>query len=398
VASLSNRPDGSRVIQFTHPDGSRKTIRLGKVARKPAETVKRMVEALLAALKMGVSPPEDVSSWVAQLLPWMRDKLVAVGLVAASTESTKETESDNFKTWCEEYLAKRVDLKDRTTYLLGQVIKSLVAEFGPDAKLKDITKGHAEEWRLSLIAKGLGDNTIRRRCGRAKQFFAAAIRKRLITENPFDGFKTNVRPDKSKFFFVSREMSDKIMENCGAIQNKLVFGLARWGGLRTPSETLALRWEHVDWENECIKILSPKTERHEGHESRLIPMFPELRPLLEDARELAADGEEHVVTICRGDGKHFRTIVQQAIRKSGFEPWPKLFQNLRSTRETELVETFPVHVATAWIGNSAPVAKESYFQVTPEHFARALQKALRPSDATTRHENRNAQNDAKKSA
>lgn len=61
--------------------------------------------------------------------------------------------------------------------------------------------------------------------------------------------------------------------------------------------------------------------------------------------------------------------------------WPKPWHNLRSTRETELAETFPIQVVCDWIGNSQAVAREHYLQVTEEHFDRAtdcssLQKAL----------------------
>jgi len=48
-----------------------------------------------------------------------------------------------------------------------------------------------------------------------------------------------------------------------------------------------------------------------------------------------------------------------------------MFQNLRSTRETELAETFPIHVVTAWLGNSPEIARKHYLQVTNEHFVRA---------------------------
>jgi hypothetical protein len=57
-----------------------------------------------------------------------------------------------------------------------------------------------------------------------------------------------------------------------------------------------------------------------------------------------------------------------------------LFQNLRSTRETELAESWPEHVVCAWIGNSKAVAKEHYLQVTEEHFERAAK--ILPSDNT----------------
>ena len=36
--------------------------------------------------------------------------------------------------------------------------------------------------------------------------------------------------------------------------------------------------------------------------------------------------------------------MHRIIRRAGLTPWPKPFQNLRSTRETELAETYPLHV------------------------------------------------------
>ena len=60
---------------------------------------------------------------------------------------------------------------------------------------------------------------------------------------------------------------------------------------------------------------------------------------------------------------------------AGLEPWPKLFQNLRLTRETELAEEYPLHVVCAWIGNSQPVAAKHYLQVTESHFEKAVLKA-----------------------
>lgn len=55
------------------------------------------------------------------------------------------------------------------------------------------------------------------------------------------------------------------------------------------------------------------------------------------------------------------------------EPWPKLFQNLRSARQTELEGTFPSHVVCKWIGNSPKVASKHYLQVTEEHYEKAAQ-------------------------
>ena len=59
------------------------------------------------------------------------------------------------------------------------------------------------------------------------------------------------------------------------------------------------------------------------------------------------------------------------IKKAGLKSWPKLFQNLRSTRETELAEDFAAHIVCDWIGNSQLIAAKHYLQITDEHFARA---------------------------
>src|SRR5262249_21631612 len=51
--------------------------------------------------------------------------------------------------------------------------------------------------------------------------------------------------------------------------------------------------------------------------------------------------------------------------------WPKLFQNLRASRETELAAIFPLHVVCAWLGNSALIAQNHYLQVTEKDYLRA---------------------------
>lgn len=51
---------------------------------------------------------------------------------------------------------------------------------------------------------------------------------------------------------------------------------------------------------------------------------------------------------------NLRTQLLRIIRRAGWNPWPKLFQNLRSTRQTELADEYPIQVVTAWIGNPAP--------------------------------------------
>ena len=60
------------------------------------------------------------------------------------------------------------------------------------------------------------------------------------------------------------------------------------------------------------------------------------------------------------------------MKRTGLKPWPRLFHNLRSSRETELLESFPVHVVALWMGHDAKVNLKHYAQTTENHFARAI--------------------------
>ena len=63
--------------------------------------------------------------------------------------------------------------------------------------------------------------------------------------------------------------------------------------------------------------------------------------------------------------------VKRAVKLVGVEKWPKLLQNLRASRETELMLQYPAHIVHAWLGNSKEVAEDHYLMVTPEDILRA---------------------------
>jgi len=265
------------------------------------------------------------------------------------------------------------------------VRRNLVEHFGANCDMATITPGDADEFRVTLRRK-MGENTVRRHCGRAKQFFRAAVRKKLIPENPFGDMKAlNVKAVEDRFYFVTREEAFKVLEACPDAQWRLLFALARFGGLRVPSEPLALRWSDIDWEHDRINVPSPKTEHIEGKESRLIPIFPELRPYLEEVWEAAEPGTEYVVTRYRSTEANLRTQLMRIINRAGLKPWPKIFQNCRSTRETELAEQFPLHVVVAWIGNTQAVAQKHYLQVRDEYFTKAAKRDAKDDALTSQN-------------
>lgn len=72
--------------------------------------------------------------------------------------------------------------------------------------------------------------------------------------------------------------------------------------------------------------------------------------------------------------------MHRIIRRAGLKPWKRVFQNMRSTPETELAEQFAMHVVNRWIGNTESVAVQHYLQVTNEHFDRAIKEHFDADD------------------
>jgi len=63
------------------------------------------------------------------------------------------------------------------------------------------------------------------------------------------------------------------------------------------------------------------------------------------------------------------------IKRAGLMPWPRLFHNLRATRQTELAARFPVHVVGEPLANSKLIAQEHYLRVTESNFAKAQESS-----------------------
>ena len=372
MASISTeRKTGRRKIQFTDANRKRQTIRLGKIPKRDAESTKIRVEALLAAQISKQPIDAETARWVAGLDRTLADRLAAVGLL-------RRRESSVLGDFLSGYIDGRTDVKPLTKAKYSTTRDYLIEFFGVGKCLRDITEGDADEWRRELARKGHAENTIRKHIAVAKVFLTGAVRSKLIDDNPFEDQKATIQPNDERFYFVSRREADQVLNACPDAEWRLIFALSRYGGLRCPSEHLALTWDCIDWENERIRIPSSKTEHHAGKAFRIIPMFPELRPYLEAVFDLAPEGSTHVITRYRDTNTNLRTQLMRIILVAGIDPWPKLFQNLRSTRQTELVEEYPSHVVCGWIGNSKAVAAKHYLQTTDEHFKKATQNPTQP--------------------
>lgn len=377
MACINREPNGRKTIQFVGSDGKRHSVRLGKASQKTAESAKVRVEALLGAKLTGLPIDQDTATWVAQQVdPILRRRLAAAGLLPETIIlDDQQRDESTLAGFLRSYIDGRGRIKPNTKRNFDQSFKYLTRHFGPSRRLADISAGDADQWREAMLADGLSEATISREVKRARQFFRAAMRRKLIAENPFVDLPSPAQVNETRQFFVSRDMADAVLQACPDNEWRLIFALARYGGLRMPSEALALTWSDIDWERERMTIRSPKTAHHKSGGVRQVPIFPELRPHL-DAVWFEPDREgQFVISRYRDANQNMRTQLNRIIRRAGLEPWPKTFQNCRSTRETELAADYPLHVVVAWIGNSAAVAQAHYLQVTDADFERGARGA-----------------------
>ncbi len=372
MASVINDPNGRRRIQFVAPDHTRKTIRLGKIDRKGAEAINRHVEALLSA-KIGGQPiPRDTAAWLAGIGESLKEKLAAVGLV----EAPKKAVLGEF---LRTYVLARTDVKPATLEVWEQPCRNLIDFFGDDKPLRAVTTGDGEQFKAWLLTERLAPATLAKRLTFARTFFHTARKHKLIDENPFAEVKIPTANVSARQSFVGRDAVQRLLAMAKPTW-RVIIALSRYGGLRCPSEVLSLEWRHVDWDRGRITVPSPKTDRYDGKGSRETPLFSDLRPLLEEAFELAEAGQTHVVGgnhLAKANGPtgwkscNLRTTFKKLVQRAGLEPWPRLFHNLRSSRETELLDAFPVHVVAKWMRHDPKVSLKHYAQTMEEHFERA---------------------------
>jgi integrase len=314
-------------------------------------------------------PDDETARWITQLDEVMKRRLAKAGLIEAAM-------AVRLGPFLDDYIHSRKDVKASTHLVYNHTRRNLVDFFGKNKLLREITEGDADNFRIFLANhENLADNTVRRRMGIAKQYFRAAMRRKLISENPFQGQSCLVRDNRAKNYFITVEEARAVLDACPNAQWRMLFGLCRWGGLRCPSEVLRLTWDDVDWDKRRFTVHASKTEHHVDGGIRQVPMFPELVPLFHDVFDQAEPGEKHVITQYRDPSQNLRTQFKKIIKRAGLTPWPKLFQNLRSTRETELADQYPIQVVCAWIGNSPQVAAKHYLQVREDYFDTAAGNA-----------------------
>ncbi len=203
----------------------------------------------------------------------------------------------------------------------------------------------------------------------AKVVFNAAVRLDLIHRNPFEFEVSSTTANRSRDFYITPAMAGQILEACPDAQWRLMFALWRLSGLRK-MEIFHLTWEDVLWDQGKVRVHIPKTQHHEGKGIRYVPIG-DILPYLEAVFDDAELGSNCVITRYRNTNLNLHKPFLKIVENAGLTPWPKLFQNLRSSCETQWLDSgLPAHVVANWMGHSVNVQNDSYAQVDDHHFER----------------------------
>lgn len=369
----------SWIYEFSLGMDARKPLRIGRVEEGAAKTIRSMIDDLISHKTLGSSLSPATAAWAATVSDPLRSRLIKRGLANPATRpaatvaniQVKKRGAISIDSVFEAFAEAHGDLKPNTLRNIQQAQRAVAMYFGGKRDANKIRRRSnkskrktAETWRIWLIKK-YSRATVATHVKKTKQVFAWA-KGRMLEVNPFRKLKGGKQTNVKRMFYVSTEVIQKAIEFSPDVEFRLIWALARFGGIRIPSEMLELRWSGIEWARDRMNVISPKTEHHEGMEQRVVPIFAQLKPYLLEAYEAAEPGSDFVISRHRSG---FRYKAEEILRKAGIAQWTRLFTNLRASRQTDLVaEGFPLHVVCRWLGNSASVAVAHYLSIPEEYY------------------------------
>ncbi|MCH9058922.1 MAG: site-specific integrase [Planctomycetes bacterium] len=301
-----------RGVVFARPgDRKRVKIKLGRVTNAAAADVCRRIESLSRCAKLHTEPSGNVVEWLAGIADSLHAKLAGHGL----TEPREPVAtSPRLRAWLDRYMDQRTaELKPSSIAKMRRTATALVAHFGADTPIGEITADGGADWQAALrsktwtvegpkgkrIVKRITEAGVRVDVRNAKTMFNAAVDRGIIPQSPFRKLaSTSIAADRE---YLDVDASERILDALPGVQWRTLWGLARHAGLRCPSETHGITWGDVDFDKGRMRVRSPKTERYADHAERIVPITPRLRVLLLDAFDDAHERQQGVLRISRNN-------------------------------------------------------------------------------------------------
>lgn len=362
IRTIKRKKSTSYCVGY-YRDGLRRWISLGSnYTYGDAKELSVIVDRLVSALETGQELDRRTERWIDSAPDDIRQRLANANLITLDRIPTLGELFDAY--WEAEYW----DLKPTTQSNKRQSRRRFFLFADPDTLVSDFTKKDAARF-VPFLDGIVGEATRAGTVRDVRRVFNWGVETDLIDSNPFLGLKRGSFKNKAREYYVSMDDYRSMLVACPNRMWRAVIALYRIGGLRL-EEALRATWSDVDFPGGRLLIHSPKTERYRGRESRVIPLFPELRRELESYWEVVEEGgTPYIVATNRTTiRKHLERIVFYA----GLNRWERLIQNLRSSRAIEVARDFGELAEAEWIGHSPQTAKDHYLHLLDDDFERAL--------------------------
>lgn len=207
-----------------------------------------------------------------------------------------------------------------------------------------------------------------------KACFNWAVKEELLDKSPFYNIKTGTTRTDDKKEYIELERVRSLFPYTSTEERAFLL-LVRRLGLRAPSETNALTWNNVDFNDNTITILSSKTSRYNGKDKRTAPLFADVKSVLLELKQEQERGgvrSPFVFPTIRGDGAEVRKVFYRLFKRAGVS-WNKLFQNLRLSASVDILRAFGVDAESFWVGHSATM-RELHYRGIPAEVVQSAQQ------------------------
>lgn len=278
----------------------------------------------------------------------------------------------------QQYLrARKSELAPTTLLLHEQTARYLVAYFGAERRIDQISRADARAFKTALAdnrlmsisktGREMGPATVDKHIRNARTIFNQAVNDDIVLFNPFNRLsKTAIV--KRDWHYVTPEEYQLLME-AASQKMKLLIALCRLAALRR-GEALALEWSDIDWANNRLQIIAKKTWQPKDKDSRKVPICPELQTLLLEAYNGAKTGQKQVI-----EGISIVNVWRDfnvLCRRAGVDQYSKAFHTLRKSCITDWAASYPAHVVKEWAGHSSLDTTDRYYlQISESEYERA---------------------------
>ena len=350
-------------------------ITLGKCSLAVAESLRSLVQSLEEYRNLGQAPPQELVAR-AETYPTRVTNQLAKGNLIPQAAATGMT----VQQLCDAWMTKKRQETDATSTINNhrRECDRLVELFG-DRPVRSLKPSDAVTWIDHRSPQLASRYQFGRNYSNVRTIFQYAIKLKEISTNPFPKglVKKPVRGDVRQHEYVTPETVKQVLGILPSNTWRLIFCLARYGGLRADSEFRTLQWKDVDFEAKTFEFWSPKDKA-----TRRVPIFPELKPFMVAERKAFPD-RKNIMPMQVKKGVVINQIVtknwmdsglRRILKRADIPLWPSLWQSLRVSAINDRVRAGdPLPFLNAVFGNSEDVRRLYYDMTLESDYERATQ-------------------------